>query len=128
MNIVQKLRNGRIYVLLRVSSLRSKAQKTGRTSFSECCPKSAEVRDKAELFVVYQPVIGLKKVLHRWQGTWSRTICAARVSSISGVIGIWVGPQTETVHILRKHPGIDLLSEAERGNEDEEAPEAREVD
>lgn len=39
----------------------------------------------------------------------------ARTSSIVAVVGIWVGPSFQDVHILRKHPGLDLLSDVECG-------------
>ncbi|KZP09685.1 hypothetical protein FIBSPDRAFT_914023 [Athelia psychrophila] len=76
-----------------------------------------------ELLVVYHPVTEVQQVLRRWQGRWSDTICTARVSSIQSIVGIWVGQQTNRVHILRKHPGVDLLNEMERGNQDLEGDE-----
>lgn len=71
-----------------------------------------------ELLVVYHPVVGLHQVLRRWQGAWSDAILAARVSSIHMIIGIWKGTRTEQIHILRKHPGLALLSDAERAHEE----------
>lgn len=76
-----------------------------------------------ELLVVYHPVTEVQQVLRRWQGRWSDAICTARVSSIQSIIGIWVGQRTNRVHILRKHPGVDLLNEMERANEDLEGDE-----
>lgn len=65
--------------------------------------------------MVYRPVVGLQPNYRRWQGKWGATIKVARVPSILAVVGIWVGPESQHVHVLRKHPGLDLLSEAECG-------------
>lgn len=72
---------------------------------------------EAELLVVYHPITAPHQVLRRWQGTWSDSICTARVSSINAVVGIWNGPRTKQVHILRKHPGLAMLSNTDRGNQ-----------
>lgn len=75
---------------------------------------------EAELLVVYRPIVEMQQVLRRWRGTWSDSIGTARVSSIQAIVGIWAGPRTNKVHVLRKHPGLDLLSEMERGNQRDE--------
>lgn len=74
-----------------------------------------------ELLVVYHPVVEAHQVLRRWQGTWSNTIRTARVSTILAIVGTWEGLRTNKVHILRKHPGLVLLNEAEGGNSQEGA-------
>lgn len=71
----------------------------------------------AELLVVYRPLVELHQVLRRWQGTWAAEIATARVSSIEAIVGIWEGIRTKKIHVLRKHPGLDLLSDTERGNQ-----------
>lgn len=72
-----------------------------------------------ELLVVYRPLVELHQVLRRWQGTWAAHIATAKVSSIDAIVGIWEGPRTKKVHIIRKHPGLDLLSDVELGNQSE---------
>lgn len=74
----------------------------------------------AELLVVYRPVVDLHQALRRWQGTWADHIATARASSIEAIVGIWEGIRTKHVHILRKHPGLNMLSDMECGNQSEE--------
>ncbi|KZP10961.1 hypothetical protein FIBSPDRAFT_913714 [Athelia psychrophila] len=71
--------------------------------------------ESQEEFVVYHPIIGLHTKHHRWQGRWSAAVKVACVPSILAVVGIWASPQSQNIHILRKHPGLDLLSQAECG-------------
>ena len=42
-----------------------------------------------------------------------------KVSSIQSLVGIWVGVLSKEVYILRKHPGLQLLTQEERGLESE---------
>lgn len=81
---------------------------------------SGELDAEPEVLVVYRPIINLQQVLLRWQGTWAEEIATARALSIEAVVGIWEGIRTKKVHILRKHPGMDLLTSTERGDESEE--------
>lgn len=68
-------------------------------------------------FVVYCPVVELCMQHRRWQGKWpeGRAIEVARVSSILAIVGILTGPRLKDVYILRKHPGLNLLSDVECG-------------
>ncbi|KZP04518.1 hypothetical protein FIBSPDRAFT_915075 [Athelia psychrophila] len=81
----------------------------GSTHFGEALAfYSMALQDGSkEDFVVYHPIVGLRK--------WSATLKVACVPSILAVVGIWTGLKSQNVHILRKHPGLDLLSEAECG-------------
>ncbi|KZP07406.1 hypothetical protein FIBSPDRAFT_762968, partial [Athelia psychrophila] len=71
--------------------------------------------ESTDNLVVYHPIVGLCTEYRQWRGKWGTTVKVARVLSIVAVIGIWVGPESQDVHILRKHPGLDLLSAAECG-------------
>lgn len=75
-----------------------------------------------EVLVAYRPLIHLHQVLRRWQGIFSEEIVIAKALSIEAIIGIWEGIRTKKVHILRKHPGVDLLKSTEQddGSEEEE--------
>lgn len=75
--------------------------------------------DITDLFVVYRPVTRLHQVLSRWQGWWADSIVVARASSIHAIIGIWEGPLTKTVYIIRKHPALDMLNDVELGKQPE---------
>lgn len=70
---------------------------------------------RLEEFVVYRPIVGMQMEYRRWRGKWGTTVRVARVASIAALIGIWVAVDSQNIHILRKHPGLDLLSEAECG-------------
>ncbi|KAF7986439.1 hypothetical protein HWV62_31195 [Athelia sp. TMB] len=72
-----------------------------------------------DVFVAYRPIVRLHQVLFRWQGWWADSTVIARASSIHGVVGIWEGPYTKTVHIIRKHPALDMLTDPERGKQPE---------
>ena len=73
-----------------------------------------------ELLVVYHCLTNQKKVLNQWRGTWSQDICVLPVKHITDKIGIWEMPHAANAPIwmLRKHPGLEMLSAAEtEGNE-----------
>ena len=73
-----------------------------------------------QLLVVYNPLHECQQVLKKWRGTWKDTIEVLEVSQIQSIVGIWSGGQW--VYVLRKHPGLNLLSDEECGviGEDEE--------
>lgn len=81
---------------------------------------SGMLGDQTEIMVVYRPIVNVHQVLRQWQGIWGAQIVTARVSSIQAIVGIWTGVRTKQIHIIRKHPGLNLLSNIERGNETEE--------
>ena len=83
-----------------------------------------EVQKTKELLVVYSPVINCEQVLKKWRGVWSDKIEVLSVLKIHSMVGIW--PYKSRVYILRKHPGLSLLSEEECGKEQEEAEEEEE--
>jgi hypothetical protein len=71
--------------------------------------------------VVYRPVVEKFGVVGRWGGEWSEEIRVMETSCLISLIGIW--EYESRVHILRKHPGLDMLSPDEcgfEGMEDEE--------
>lgn len=81
---------------------------------------------QAELLVVYRPLVDLCQNLRQWKGIWGAQVVTARVSSVQGLVGVWRGIRTKNIHILRKHPGLELLSNMERGNGAEDAGEEAE--
>lgn len=70
-----------------------------------------EVLSTGQAYVVYRPITGLLMVLRRWQGTWANQFRVLQVDFICAIIGIW--QHEEHVHILRKHPGLYSLVNAE---------------
>ena len=68
----------------------------------------------------------MKKTLNCLEGEWAAegTMLALSASDIISLVGIYVG---EKVWVLRKHPGLAMLTPEECGievNEDEEVYEA----
>lgn len=95
----------------------------GATVFGEALAFYSREPPNGDEFVVYLPLVEQRMQYRRWQGKWGKTVEVARTSSIVALVGIWVGPSSQDVFILRKHPGLDLLNEAERGLTSGEASE-----
>src|SRR6201996_1425714 len=68
--------------------------------------------------VVYHPLIEHYKLFGRWCGKWSSTVDVLETSTIVSLIGIWA--YSDHVHILRKHPGLALLTSDESGIDSED--------
>ena len=73
-----------------------------------------EVVETQQLLVVYYAVGGCHQILRRWRGIWKKEVDVMAVSGIHSVVGIWSGQKN--VYILRKHPGLSLLSPEELGD------------
>ena len=63
--------------------------------------------------VAYHPLIERHKLFGRWYGIWSSQVLVLETSAIVGLIGIWT--YNNHVHVLRKHPGLTLLTQEECG-------------
>ncbi len=68
--------------------------------------------------VVYHPLIERHKQFGRWYGKWSSTVYVLETSAIASLIGIWT--YNDHVHILRRHPGLTLLTLDEIGIDSED--------
>ena len=68
--------------------------------------------------MVYYAVVEKFGVVGRWCGKWSEEIKVMETSRLVNLIGIW--EYESRVHILRKHPGLDMLSPDECGFEEKE--------
>ena len=88
----------------------------GKPTFGEALA-FFEVQKTKQLLVVYLPVIKCEQVLKKWRGVWSDKMEVLSASAIHSIVGIW--SYDSRVYILRKHPGLDLLSEEESGSEQE---------
>jgi hypothetical protein len=66
--------------------------------------------------LIYKPLVNVKKVLCTLRGEWKESVDVIPVSSICHLVGI-ISFDTK-VYILRKHPGLNLLSEGEQGLHD----------
>jgi hypothetical protein len=67
--------------------------------------------------VVYWPLEGLESSLNVPRGVWNRqTPKVADVVNILNIVGIWTASETsQRSYILRKHPGLAMLSTEESG-------------
>ena len=63
--------------------------------------------------VVYHPLIERHKSFGRWYGKWSPSLFVLETSAIISLVGIWT--YNDHVHILRRHPGLALLTLDECG-------------
>ncbi|KIM36905.1 hypothetical protein M413DRAFT_77629 [Hebeloma cylindrosporum] len=82
--------------------------------------------------VVYRPLQKLEVVLNFPRGNWDTTnISVTDITNILNIVGIWDAPTSGKTYILRKHPGLAMLSveesgidmsgEDSRANEDEDS-------
>ncbi|KIM39633.1 hypothetical protein M413DRAFT_29330 [Hebeloma cylindrosporum] len=67
--------------------------------------------------VVYWPLEKLERSLGVPRGVWNRqTLKVADVAAILNIVGIWTASETSgRTYILRKHPGLAMLSKEECG-------------
>jgi hypothetical protein len=71
---------------------------------------------------VYSPLQEITKIFHIPRGKWNiEAPNVLEVSAIQSLVGIWVGISSKEVYILRKHPGLQLLTQEECGLEPEES-------
>lgn len=72
-----------------------------------------------EILVVCRLLINTECVLGVWRGDWSPYISVLPVKNITDKVGIWhkMDPKSK-IWILRKHPGLAMLSTAETGEEE----------
>jgi hypothetical protein len=74
------------------------------------------ITDHNQDVLVYKPLVNVKKVLCSLQGNWQDSVSVLPVSSICHLVGIITF--ATKIYILRKHAGLDLLSEGEQGHLD----------
>lgn len=78
-----------------------------------------EVKTKAssQAVVVYWPLEKVERSLNFIRGVWNRQFLkAANVVNILNIVGIWTASETsQCSYILRKHPGLAMLSTEESG-------------
>jgi hypothetical protein len=77
-----------------------------------------EVVEEDKWLVVYHPLVNCQSIFGKWRGTWSKSIEVLPTSTICSIVGIWT--YFDKVYVLRKHPGLTMLSEEENGQESEE--------
>lgn len=81
-----------------------------------------ELENKTYILAIYTPLINVQQVLRtQIRGKWeSPTILKViEASQILDIVGIWSAEASENIYVLRKHPGLAMLSAVECGNEDE---------
>ena len=80
---------------------------------------------KQMIVVVYHKLINVQQVLGTIRGQWEEKISVIEIEFIQNILGIWATPKKPgRIYILRKHPGLDMLSDIECGMENEEDDES----
>ena len=67
------------------------------------------------LLMIYCPLVDRFGVLGRWGGKWSEDMRMMETSKLIHLVGIW--EYQGRVHILRRHPGSDMMDPEECGLE-----------
>jgi hypothetical protein len=64
------------------------------------------------------------------QGTWptEASIQIIDCKHIHQLVGIWASPLSDRVYVLRKHPGLGMLTEGEKGSDAHEADQGKSHD
>ncbi|KAF8879367.1 hypothetical protein BD779DRAFT_1446976 [Infundibulicybe gibba] len=75
--------------------------------------------ETTQLIAVYHPLGNVKSVLGCTRGQWLPHIAVLNVEKIIDIVGIWLAEKTGNVYILRKHPGLALLTADECGKDPE---------
>jgi hypothetical protein len=99
----------------------------GNPLFKEA-PAFYEIIDRSQYVMVYQPFAEVRYILCSVQGKQSKNIEVLPLSSLCYLIGIFRVDVSEKVYILRKHPRLALLSEADKGIEIDEVDDDDEND
>jgi len=74
------------------------------------------------IFAIYKPLVKVRQTLNCLEGQWQEgTMLALNASDIISLVGIWGG--NNSVWILRKHPGLAMLTPEECGIEDSDGGE-----
>jgi len=78
---------------------------------------AASSSSESHAVVVYWLLEGLESSLNVPRGVWNRqTRKVANVIDILNIVGIWTASETsQRCYILRKHPGLSILSTEESG-------------
>ncbi|KAF8878329.1 hypothetical protein BD779DRAFT_1447804 [Infundibulicybe gibba] len=114
-NLDQEL--GAIYSWLGADSL-LEAIEGGQLIFGEALAFYELQEPKQELVVVYHSLGSVKSTLGCITGIWLPQISVLPVRKIINIVGVWTGPTTKRVYILRKHPGLQYLNTEECGKFD----------
>jgi hypothetical protein len=86
-------------------------------AFYELRASERATDEQTEVYAVYSPLINRETPLGCIRGKWdASTPKAINGRHIRDIVGIWSAPSvSHRVYILRKHPGLSLLSPEETG-------------
>ena len=80
-----------------------------------------KVDEKQIFLVVYNALSDVTRPLGQIRGQWQTSISVLEIEFVQDIVGIWVSPKkAERVYVLRKHPGLEMLTSNECGIEDED--------
>lgn len=89
---------------------------------------ASEAESRNHLLVIYTPLGQLERILNIPRGQWSTNLAVINTADILDIVGIWVAETSKKVYILRKHPGLAMLSAEECGIEEASDDEEEKVD
>jgi hypothetical protein len=94
----------------------AKDSQTSTSIFGEALSFYVIDLDPPCIFAIYKPLVNVKRTLNCLEGQWKEgTMLALNASDILSLVGIWNGKNS--IWILRKHPGLAILSPEECGAE-----------
>ena len=77
------------------------------------------MNEKQVITVIYNALSNVIRHLGQIRRKWEEKISVLEIEFIQDIVGIWTSPKkAERVYILRKHPGLEMLSSIECGIED----------
>jgi hypothetical protein len=92
-------------------------QKDGHIIFGKALAfYELKVDEKQVIIVVYNALSDVTRPLRQIRGKWEEKISVLEIEFIQDIVGIWTSPKmAERVYMLRKHPGLEMLSDIECG-------------
>ena len=81
-----------------------------------------ELKNKTYILATYTPLINVQQVLRtQIRGKWESPaiLKVIEASKILDLVGIWSAEASKNIYVLRKHPGLTMLSAVECGKGDE---------
>jgi hypothetical protein len=80
-----------------------------------------KIDEKQTIMVAYNALSNVTRALGQIRGQWEEKISVMDIEFIQDIVGIWASPKkAERVYMLRKHPGLEMLTSFECGKEYEE--------
>lgn len=73
-------------------------------------------------FAVFIPLVKVKQSFGSIRGVWDTSFDVIETKDIVDIVGIWHGITSQQIYMIRKHPGLALLSPLELGTDPNDMP------